>query len=408
MNSLVLLERHREAPQKAMVVLLNIGHALDHVMLLIFASSVGAISVEFGLSRWEDLMPFTVGAFCFFGLGALPAGRLGDLWGRRAMMLVFFFGLAGSALLITATRNPWQLAAALTVMGTFASIYHPVGIPMLVQGSARPGSVIGLNGFAGNLGIAIAAVSTGFLIKYLGWRFAFFVPGTIAVACGICFALRVPREEIIPAKRAREHVVLPRSLMGRILIVITLTASCSSLIFNFTTNGNGELLRERLTGIVNDPAVLGVLLAAIYTVASLMQLVVGRLIDRVSVKRLYLVIVALQVPFFLMASVATGWAFYLAAIVTMGLVFGAIPFTDVLIVRYVDDRVRSRVAGARFAISFGVSSIAVYFLGPIVKANGFAWLLALLAALAAGTTLGVVMLPGTNTAQLRRRATRVE
>ena len=63
----------------------------------------------------------------------------------------------------------------------------------------------------------------------------------------------------------------------------------------------------------------------------------------------------------------------------MAFVFGAIPFTDALIVRYVDDRMRSRVAGVRLAIAFGVSSLAVWLLGPLVKANGFAFLLGLLA-----------------------------
>ena len=84
-------------------------------------------------------MPYGVGAFMLFGLGSLPAGRLGDLWGRRQMMLVFFFGMGASALLVAATRNAWQLAGALTLMGAFSSIYHPVGIPMLVRGAPRPG-----------------------------------------------------------------------------------------------------------------------------------------------------------------------------------------------------------------------------------------------------------------------------
>ena len=35
----------------------------------------------------------------FAGLGSLPAGRLGDLWGRRAMMVVFFFGMGASSVL---------------------------------------------------------------------------------------------------------------------------------------------------------------------------------------------------------------------------------------------------------------------------------------------------------------------
>ena len=61
----------------------------------------------------------------------------------------------------------------MTLIGVFASIYHPVGIPMLVQHVPRPGAAIGLNGLAGNLGIAVAALLTGFLIKWFGWRAAF-------------------------------------------------------------------------------------------------------------------------------------------------------------------------------------------------------------------------------------------
>ena len=61
--------------------MLNIGHALDHLFLLIFATAVGTIAAEFGFTRWEDLMPYGVGAFFLFGLGSLPSGRLGDLWG---------------------------------------------------------------------------------------------------------------------------------------------------------------------------------------------------------------------------------------------------------------------------------------------------------------------------------------
>ena len=56
-------------------------------------------------------------------------------------------------------------------------------------------------------------------------------------------------------------------------------------------------------------------------------------------------------------------------------VFGAIPFTDAMIVRYVDDRMRSRVSGMRLTVAFGVSSLAVWLLGPVVKAAGFGTLL---------------------------------
>ena len=50
-----------------------------------------------------------------FGLGSLPAGRLGDLWGRRAMMIVFFLGMGLSALAIATVPGVKSLAVALTV-----------------------------------------------------------------------------------------------------------------------------------------------------------------------------------------------------------------------------------------------------------------------------------------------------
>ena len=37
--------------------MLNVAHAIDHMFLLIFATAVAAIAADFGVARWEDLMP---------------------------------------------------------------------------------------------------------------------------------------------------------------------------------------------------------------------------------------------------------------------------------------------------------------------------------------------------------------
>ena len=376
-------------------LLLNVAHALDHMFLLVFATAIGTIAADFGIARWEDLMPYGVGAFALFGLGSLPAGRLGDHWGRRRMMLVFFFGMGASMLLIALTQGPWQLAAAMTLMGAFSSIYHPVGIPMLVRGAKRPGLTIGVNGLAGNLGVALAAITTGFLVKYAGWRAAFAMPALVALACGIAFARVAPDESTPPARRALTQEALPAALFAQIFAVVTVSSITSGLLFNFTTNGNGELLRERFVGITTDPAVLGVLLALVYVGGAFAQVIVGSLIDRVPLKTLYLAIVACQVPLFALAANADGWALYSLMMAFMIVVFGAIPFTDAMIVRYVDDRHRSRVSGMRLAVAFGVSSLAVWALGPVVKASGFRTLLLVMAAIATATAIAVALLPRT-------------
>jgi MFS family permease len=380
---------------RAVSLLLNIAHGIDHMFLLIFATAVAIIAVEFGYSNWTDLMPYSVGAFALFGLGALPAGRLGDLWGRRIMMIVFFVGMGAAALLVALTQNAWQLAAALTLLGAFAAIYHPVGIPMLVQNVSNPGAVIGINGLAGNLGIAVAALVTGFLVKWIGWRAAFAIPGILAIVCGIVFAIVCPKETEAPSRRkgGKAKVVLTPAMLVRAFTVMTAAAAASSLIFNFTTNGNSQLLSEGFRGVIEDPALLGAMLALVYTVASFAQIVVGRLIDSMPFKPLQLWMSVAQIPLLIFAAHTQDWWLFLSLLAVMVFIFGSIPFTDAMIVRYVDDRLRSRVAGMRLTVAFGISSLAVWLLGPMVKGIGFTAALWVMAGIAAIRSAIVLLLP---------------
>jgi len=316
------------------------------------------------------------------------------------MMLIFFFGMGVSALLCALVQNAWQMAAALSVLGLFSAIYHPVGIPMLLQHAVKPGQTIGINGLSGNMGIAIAAILTGFMVKYIGLRAAFVIPGLLSLACGFLFLRLAPPENESPSRRTtRARVGLSKPQLARMFMVMTFAAITSSLLFNFTTNGNGQLMRERFEGIVEDPAQLGMMLAAVYALASFSQVIVGRLIDRFAIKRLYLIIVLLQIPMFLLAAHAQGWMLFWLQIGFMVTIFGAIPFTDAMVVRYVDDAYRSRVSGMRLAVSFGVASLAVYLLGPAVKVAGFDSLLLAMAVIACFSAAFVSLLPDEPVAQ---------
>jgi MFS family permease len=265
---------------------------------------------------------------------------------------------------------------------------------MLVQQARNPGAAIGVNGLAGNLGIAAAAIVTGFLVEHAGWRTAFALPGLACFAAGALFWRIAPCETEPPAQRTqRAAVPLAPGQLARVLAVLTLASATGGLIFNLTTNGNGQMLRERLAALVTDPSTLGLLLGAVYAVASVAQVVVGRLIDRYPLKPLWLAVVTAQVPMLAFASVASGWWAWLALLGSMVVIFGSIPFTDATIVRYVDDRMRSRVAGMRLAISLAISSSAVWALGPAVKAAGFGTLFAAMAGIALGSAAVLWLLP---------------
>ncbi|HMM71458.1 MAG TPA: MFS transporter [Rhodocyclaceae bacterium] len=384
-------------------LLLNIGHALDHMFLLIFATAVTTIAKDFGLGRWEDLMPYSVAAFFCFGLGALPSGRLGDLWGRRPMMIVFFLGMGAAAIGVGMTRNPIELAIALAVLGCAASIYHPVGIPLLVQGESRPGWAIGVNGLAGNLGLAAAAAVTGLLIKYFGWRMAFVIPGIVSILCGLVFAACATRDGTAPAKKQASAYGHHEGVsVAKVLLVMTVAATSGSMLFNFSTSSNYELLSSKFGLVSQDPARIGLFLALVYALASLTQLLVGNLLDKFPLKSLYLGIITIQLLALGAAASSDGWLFYMAQIAFMAAIFGAIPFTDAMVVRFVDDAMRSRVSGMRLAVSLGASSIAVWLIGPIVKQAGFTTLLWVMIATSFLTFVVVSTLPVTPSPRSRQ------
>lgn len=373
-------------------LLLNLGHAIDHWVLAIFLYTVSVIAGVWG-ADWKELTPYAFGASFMFGAGSLLSGKLGDSWGRRNMMIVFFAGMGASCLLIALCNNPWQIGAAMTVMGAFASIYHPVGIPMIVQGSDRPGFVIGVNGLVGNLGIAIGSSLSVLLATRYGWQMAYIVPGIVSLIAAVLFAKVVPQELESPSKRKPKILDMPPNMMARVFFIMTCAAVTGSIVFNFTTNSNGEMLKARIAELAADPWLLSLVLFGVFTFASLAQLLVGHLIDRHPIKTVYLPILLAQIPLFLLAAYSEGWMLVFVTALFMIFVFGAIPFTDAMIVRYVDDRMRSRVTGMRLAIGFGVSSLVVAAIGPSVKAAGFPTLLMSLAGVAACTMIAISFLP---------------
>ncbi|HLQ00784.1 MAG TPA: MFS transporter, partial [Burkholderiales bacterium] len=106
---------------------LNLGHTLDHLLMLIFPTVVLAMGEELGRG-YAELLPLSLGGFIAFGACSVPAGWLADRWSRFGMMVVFFFGIGAASILTGFAAGPLQIASGLTLIGVFAAIYHPVGI----------------------------------------------------------------------------------------------------------------------------------------------------------------------------------------------------------------------------------------------------------------------------------------
>ncbi len=376
-------------------VFLSLGHAYDHLFMLLFPTVVLALEREWQRG-YGELLSLSLAGFIAFGAGTLPAGWLGDRWSRTGMLTIFFVGIGTASILTGFARTPFEIAAGLALIGLFASIYHPVGIAMVVAGRAKVGRALGVNGVFGNLGVAGAALVAGALSDVVGWRAAFMVPGAVAVATGIAFAFCARRAGAAAVAETSGPGCGPsRDAQIRVFAVLVVATLCGGVIFAATTIAMPKVFAERLADMTTTTLGIGVLVSLVYAVAAFAQIGVGHLIDRRPLKHVFVAILLLQAPVLFLAAPLHGPAMLVAAFAVMVLVFGEIPIHDALVAYYADPAWRSRVYAVKYVLSFGVSAIAV----PLVAlshgtAGGFEWLFIALAALALTVAAAAAFLPG--------------
>ena len=130
---------------------LNVGHFLDHLFMLIFATVAAlALTKDWELGHFE-LIPYATPGLITFGVFALPAGWLADRWSREGVMGMFFVGNGLAAIGTSFVKNPIQMAVGLFIIGMFAAIYHPVGLAMIARGGQQMGRDITFNGVWGTI-----------------------------------------------------------------------------------------------------------------------------------------------------------------------------------------------------------------------------------------------------------------
>ena len=345
--------------ERIRVLFLNVGHFVDHFCMLIFATAVITMTSEFQMT-YGSLLAVATPGFVLFGAAALVAGWLGDRWSRNGMMVIFFCGIGVATVVVGLATSVLQVGIGLGLIGLFASIYHPVGIAMLVQGAPKLGLRLGVNGIFGNMGVAAAPLAVGALVALLNWRAAFVLPGLACIALGLAFwwFWKAGYSVSPTGLKARKE---PDFTIGwqRVLGVVAVMTLVGGLVFNSTTISLPKLFDERLTSVADNMIGFTAMASLVYASASFAQLASGLAIDRFAVKPVLLTTIGLQVLMMPIVATATDWPLFAASFVMMLAVFGQIPITDTLITRYTPDAVRSRVFSIKYILNLGVGSLAV-------------------------------------------------
>ena len=372
---------------------INIGHFLDHFMMLIFAKAAFDAGRHFGLSYDEIIIYGTLGLF-LFGAAAPLAGWLADKYSRSLIIIIYPFGVSLGAFLCFLSSSPIMLGFSIGVIGFFAAIFHPVGIAMLIRDSNKVGIRLGVNGVWGNMGVAAAPVLTGFIILNSNWQLSFLVPSIICFIFGLA-QLRGFKEIDIQEEKTKQKT--SNGLVEGwkiVLLSLTMTTLAGGFIFGSLTFLIPRIFEVNLSGISVDIAITGLLAGIVYAIASLSQVGVGYLIDRYSPKIILGFVGIGQFLLIYLSSLYIDYALFFVMLMTMFFVFGQVPITDAILVRYVDDRWRARILSIKFLINL-CAGASVLPLVSLFLGNGynFSDLLMILSCLAIFVVISAYMLP---------------
>jgi MFS family permease len=391
-------------------VFLNVGHFYGHFFMLVFATAAAlSLSNEWSMS-YAELIPYATPGFVAYGVCAVPAGWLADKWNRKRMMFVFYIGIGLSAIFTSLAETPLQIGFGLFTIGLFGAIYHPVGLALVVQGRENMGVPLAINGISGNMGVASAALITGFFIDQADWHSAFVWPGLASIATGIAYAGFLYAAGDSAVEGAGSHVVakktsntpaMDRRLLGRVFAIIFFSTAVGGLVFQSTTFSLPKVFDERLAELASSATLVGWFAFIVFAIAAFGQLVVGYLVDRYSIRSVFALVAALQAIFFGVMPGLLGWSALVVSIAFMLVVFGQIPINDVLIGRITRSEWRSRVYAFRYIVSFSVSASSVPIIAWIHTGWGFDRLFIVLSVGAACIFIAVLMLPSALSAKTR-------
>ena len=359
-------------PAVRQIAFINAAHLITHYSLLILPTAVLTMAVPGGLfgSDYGPVLQLATGGFVLYGLLSLPQGWLAQKFGRKSLMTAFYLGVGISMVAAGFANTPTALMLGLASVGVFASIYHPIGTAMLVEAAGdKVGRTIGLNGVFGNLGVATAPMITGFLAVQGGWRWAFIVPGIVCTVIGL-FWMRLPLASGGARRASVAFPTIPRQMVRRAVVILLLIAAVSGLVFNAFTLLLPKLMAERLADSPSLIPLAGLAAFAATLCGALTQLTVGRMLDRTTLKRMFLPLALILAPALFCLSYVHGWMVVPLAGFVSAALFGQVTVNETMTARYISPELRTRMYSIRFFVGFLGAAIAAPLISVLYDRTG--------------------------------------
>jgi EmrB/QacA subfamily drug resistance transporter len=186
-------------------ILAAVSMALFCVQIDYFAMNLALPRMAFDLKTTTTDLQWVISVY-MLALGAfmVPAGRIGDIFGRRRALLagVALFGL--SSALCALAPSATLVIAFRGLQGVGAALIFPVSVSVLTNAfpSVRASHAIGLAYGIAGLGNAAGPLIGGLLTETIGWRWIFWlnVPLTLVVAAIGARTITESFDETVPRR----------------------------------------------------------------------------------------------------------------------------------------------------------------------------------------------------------------
>jgi EmrB/QacA subfamily drug resistance transporter len=190
--------------------------------------NVALPSMERGIGATPADVSWVVSGYALtFGLALVPAGRLGDDYGRKRMFLLGLVVFVATSVLAGAAQNATWLVVARLCQGAAGGVLNPQVIGMIQQlfSGRERGRAFGFFGATVGLSTAVGPLLGGVLIEGIGvtegWRYVFYVNLPIGVLA-ILLGLRLLPKDVGGGHRRRTPDLMGTVLLGAAVVAVML------------------------------------------------------------------------------------------------------------------------------------------------------------------------------------------
>jgi len=195
---------------------------------------------EFGIASRAAILSFIVSFGAVKAIANLFAGRIGERWGRKRVLVAgWLFALPVPIVILLAPEWRW-IAVANVLLGVNQGLCWSTTVIMKIDlaGPRRRGLAMGLNEASGYLAVAAAALGSGYVASSLGLRHSLFWIGESIALSGLFLSAVFVRETLHHVQaEARRPIASQRNEERSFAQILLLTSWKDRALFSVSQAG---------------------------------------------------------------------------------------------------------------------------------------------------------------------------